>query len=71
MALLYHLHKNESFPSCNRDVHEIAIVYPIHKCNSKDDPNNFRPISTLSNISKIFEYILYKQMSSYFSNNNL
>ena len=34
---------------------KIAKIIPIHKGNAKDDLNNYRPISILSPISKIFE----------------
>ena len=48
-----------------------AIVYPIFK---KGDPNkmeNYRPISTLSNINKIFEYIIDSQIRQYLTLNNI
>ena len=32
-----------------------AKVIPIHKKNSKVEPGNYRPVSILSIISKIFE----------------
>ena len=32
-----------------------AYVLPIHKGSDRDDPNNYRPISILPTISKIFE----------------
>ena len=50
---------------------KIAKVIPIFK---KDDPslcNNYRPISLLPAISKIFEKVIFKQLYDYFTDNNL
>jgi hypothetical protein len=50
---------------------KIAKVIPIFK---KEDPhllNNYRPISLLPAISKVFEKVVHKQLQSYFSENNL
>ena len=41
---------------------KIARVIPLHKTGSRSDVSNFRPISILSPISKIFEKIVFKQM---------
>ena len=34
-----------------------AYVLPLHKGSSKEDPNNYRPISVLPTLSKIFDAI--------------
>lgn len=44
---------------------KIAKVSPIYKCGSKTDPSNYRPISVLPVVSKIFERILYDRLSEY------
>ena len=44
---------------------KLAKVSPIHKSGTKDNMNNFRPISLLPSISKIFEFYLYEQLLSY------
>lgn len=50
---------------------KIAKVSPLYK---KDDPHlfdNYRPISLLPAISKVFEKIVYKQLYNYFTKNKL
>lgn len=53
------------------DYLKIAKVIPVHKKGDINDPNNYRPISLLPIISKIFEKILYEQIQEYFETNNL
>ena len=50
------------FPSSLKN----AIITPVHKKGAKTLKDNYRPVSILSNISKIYERILFKQMSAYF-----
>ena len=45
-----------------------ADVTPIHKKGGRTDVANYRPISILPNISKIFERVLFHQMSSQIDN---
>ena len=40
-----------------------ANITPAHKKLSKTDKGNYRPISVLPSISKIFEKLLYEQLS--------
>ena len=37
-------------------------VLPVHKNKDKSDKTNYRPVSILSNISKIYEKIIYNQL---------
>jgi hypothetical protein len=53
------------------DALKIAKVIPIHKSGSKTCISNYRPISILGNLNKIFEKLLYCRLSSYFECNNL
>ena len=39
-----------------------AKVVPIHKKNSKLEVSNYRPISLLSNIDKIFEKLMHSRL---------
>ena len=48
-----------------------AKVTPIYKEGDKCDLNNYRPISVLSVVSKIFEKIVFSQFYSYLNTNNL
>ena len=43
-----------------------ADVKPAHKKGSHTDKENYRPISILPNISKIYERCLFKQLTNYF-----
>ena len=43
-----------------------ADVKPAHKKCSRIDKENFRPVSILPNISKIYERCLFKQLTNYF-----
>ena len=43
-----------------------ADVTPIHKKDDKTDKTNYRPISISPNLSKVYERLMYKQISPYF-----
>lgn len=53
------------------DQWKISIGKPLAKVSSPTNLNDLRVISILPAISKIFERILYNQMYSYFTNNNI
>ena len=44
---------------------KMAELYPIHKGGSKSDPANYRPISILPTISKIFEKHINKHLVAF------
>ena len=44
---------------------KITNVIPIHKKGDKLDCNNYRPISLLSNISKIFEKCMHTRLTNF------
>ena len=56
--------ENSIFPS---DL-KVADVTPAFKKKSKTSKDNYRPISILPNISKIYERCLYNQVQTYFDN---
>ena len=50
---------------------KMSNVCPIHKKKSKNDNSNYRPISLLPILSKIFEKIIFESLYSYFIKNYL
>lgn len=53
------------------DALKVARVVPIYKKGPIDDPGNYRPISLLPIVAKVFERILKNQIESYFEENGL
>ena len=63
---------NESFnmgvyPTCLKT----AKVIPLFKGGTQTNPSNFRPISLLSNINKIFEKAIHSRLSKFFEKFNI
>ena len=50
---------------------KLAVVYPIHKKDSKMKVNNYRPISILPMISKIYEKLIHARLMSFFTKNKI
>ena len=59
--------ENTFFPSCWK----VANVSPVHKKNEKMFCKNYRPISLLCNISKVFERAIYNIVYTYLTTNSL
>ena len=59
--------KNGIFPNKLK----IAKVKPIFKKDDQHDFNNYRPISLLPSISKVFERVVHTQLFQYFTDNAL
>ncbi|TLM24618.1 hypothetical protein FEC38_18930, partial [Acinetobacter baumannii] len=53
------------------DLMKHSKVIPLFKSGSTDDPSNYRPISVLPTLSKIFEKIILTQLLEHFNSNNL
>jgi hypothetical protein len=51
------------------NVLKISKVIPLFKKGDKDNMNNYRPISIVPTFSKVFEYLLKKQITKFFDNN--
>ena len=50
---------------------KLARVIPIYKSSSKQSISNYRPISILTFISKVFEKILYNHISQFMDRNDI
>ena len=50
---------------------KIATISPIHKSESKSMCGNYRPISVLSCVAKIFERLITTQIEAYLESNGL
>ena len=50
---------------------KVAKLKPYYKKGTKTDPKNFRPISLLPIVSKIFEKVILDQTVEYLTNNNI
>ena len=53
------------------DTLKIAKVIPLYKKDDRCIVGNYRPVSLLNALSKVFERAAYNQLSKYFSDNNL
>ena len=53
------------------DLGKIGKLKAIFKKGSKIDPKNYRPISLLPLLSKIFEKVIYSQTTSFLEDNNI
>ena len=61
---------NLSFKGSHPDKLKIAKVIPIFKKGSKIKASNYRPISLLSNINKIFEKVMYSRLFTFIDGQN-
>ena len=48
-----------------------AFVSPIYKNGDKSDRSNYRPISVLSTVAKVFEKLVYSQIISYIDDSKI
>ena len=57
---------NESILSCNfPDLLKMADITPVHKKDEKTKMDNYRPVSILPTVSKLFERNMYDQIYAY------
>ena len=50
---------------------KLAKVSPIHKTDERNDANDYRPISFLPTIARIFEKLIYEQLYDYLCKNDI
>lgn len=55
------------FPSLMKE----GKIIPLYKSGCKEDPSNYRPISILPALSKVFEKMILNQLTTYFYSNKL
>ena len=48
---------------------KVLKVVPVYKSGERENLNNYRPISVLPTIARVFEKLLYGQLCSYLMNN--
>ena len=63
---------NRSFNECIfPDSWEIANVIPSFKNGDKSSPYNYHPVALLSNLGKLQEIIVFKNISNFLTDNNV
>ena len=56
--------KNKNFP----DSLKLSNIVPVHKKKDPTDKTNYRPVSILPLLSKVFEKVIYIQLYDYLEN---
>ena len=56
---------------CFPDLLKVAKVIPLFKKGDPQNPSNYRPISILNAISKLFERVIGKQLTYFLEHNNI
>ena len=49
------------------DILKKAEVTPVYKTDDMNGKQSYRPVSTLSNLSKVFGKLIYSQINTYMS----
>ena len=63
---------NLSLATCDIPaIWKCSRITPLHKGGDALEPNNYRPISIICSIAKVFEKLIYNQLSSYLNRNNI
>ena len=69
ISIILYNNFNNSVHSCVfPDKLKLANVIPSHKSGNRNTMANYHPISNLSDISKVYERLLYYQLNNYFDN---
>ena len=75
LALIISLYLSNLFNACYESgyfpaVLKCAKIISLHKSGNRYTTNNYRPISLLSTISKVFEKLLYVRLEKFLRQNN-
>uniref|UniRef100_A0A8C6NRV0 Reverse transcriptase domain-containing protein n=1 Tax=Nothobranchius furzeri TaxID=105023 RepID=A0A8C6NRV0_NOTFU len=63
---------NHSINSCSvPKAWKCTKIIPLHKGNDTSEPNNYRPIAIINTVVKVFEKLVFIQLSKYLEDNNL
>ena len=68
---LNYIHNRTLFTGVFPDRLKYATIRPLFKKDSKDDINNYRPISILTSFSKIFEKVMQIRLLKHLTDNNI
>jgi hypothetical protein len=66
LSLFNHVFATGNYPG----IWTRAVIVPIHKSGSKDNPDNYRGISLLSVLGKVFSHILNERLTLWSDANN-
>lgn len=62
---------NQSFTTCSfPDEIKLVKVRPLHKKDNKRLMHNYRPLSLVSSLSKVFENVVHNKIEEYLTKNN-
>ena len=64
--ILYNNLNNSIYSSSFPNNLKLADITPTHKNGERQEKENYRPVSILPSISKIYEKVLYKQLYTFF-----
>ena len=69
--ILDHIITNSLNQGIFPDKLKYAIVKPLYKKGDRKDPNNYRPITLVPIISKIFEKVIYNRLIEFLNKHNI
>lgn len=67
ITVIFNMNEFGVFP----DILKMSRVAPVFKKGDTYSTNNYRPISNLNNLNKIFEKLIYKRLYSFLDRNNI
>ena len=71
MDILLHLVNTSLSSGTFGSIWKTQLIYPFHKKGDRSETSNYRPVSHISEVSKLVEYAVFDQLMDHFVNNNL